>query len=94
MNNTIQILTPVGESSYPMGELAERAKSLAGLHIGLLDNGKEFSNIVLERLAEGLQSRFPTSVLRFWRKGYPAKLAPFLPEMAGETDVAVSGVGH
>lgn len=94
MNKTIQILTPMGESNYPAGELAERPKSLVGLRIGLLDNGKEFSDLVLGRLAESLQSRFATSVQRFWRKGYPAKLAPFLAEMARETDVAISGVGH
>lgn len=94
MDKTIQILVPIGESNNPVGDLAERPKSLAGLRIGLLDNGKEFSDLVLEGLADSLQSRFTNSVHRFWRKGYPAKLAPFLAEMARETDVAISGVGH
>lgn len=94
MNKTIQILSPVGELNSPMGTLAERPKSLEGLRIGLLDNGKEFSDLVLGGLAEILQNHFKTSIQRFWRKGYPAKLAPFLSEMAGETDVAISGVGH
>ncbi|HEV3483513.1 MAG TPA: hypothetical protein VGR97_14440 [Candidatus Acidoferrales bacterium] len=94
MNKGIQVLSPVGESNSPTGKLAERPKSLESLRIGLLDNGKEFSDLVFNGLAEILQERFKTSILRFWRKGYPAKLAPFLPEMAGETDVAISGVGH
>lgn len=94
MNNDIQVLSPVGEPNFPIGKLAERPKSLEGLRIGFLDNGKEFSDLVLGGLAAVLQNRFKTSLPRIWRKGYPAKLAPFLVEMAGETDVAISGVGH
>lgn len=94
MNKGIQVLSPVGESNCPAGKLAERPKSLEGLRIGLLDNGKEFSDLVLRGLAEILKSCFTSSVQRFWRKGYPAKLAPFLAEMARETDIAISGVGH
>ena len=49
---------------------------------------------VLESLAESLRVRFPNAQQKIWRKGYPAKLAPFLKEMAAESDVAISGVGH
>jgi len=94
MTKSIQIFSPVGEPHNPVGRLAARPESLDRLRIGLLDNGKEFSAAVLESLAESLRVRFPTAQRKFWRKGYPAKLAPFLKEMAAETDVAISGVGH
>lgn len=94
MNKAIQVFSPVGESNFPAGKLAERPKSLEGLRIALLDNGKEFSDLVLAGLADILQIRIPTAAQRFWRKGYPAKLAPFLAEMADEADVTIGGVGH
>src|SRR6516162_8681623 len=72
----------------------ERPKSLAGLRIGLLDNGKEFSDVVLGALEETLRRDHGVTDIRFWRKGFPAKGAPFIAEMPAETDVAVSGVGH
>jgi hypothetical protein len=73
---------------------AERPKSLSGLRVGLLDNGKEFSDVVLEALAEILRRDHGVTNIKFWRKGFPAKGAPFIKEMAAETDVAISGVGH
>ena len=94
MTKSIQILSPIGAPNNPLGTLAARPDGLEYLRIGLLDNGKEFSDVVLESLAESLRRHFPNSQQKFWRKGYPAKLAPFLKEMAAETDVAISGVGH
>src|SRR6202012_1822549 len=73
---------------------AQRPKSLKGLRIALLDNGKEFSDIVLDALATPLTKDSGVPNIKFGRKGFPAKGAPFIEEMAAETDVAVSGVGH
>lgn len=94
MSKSTQVFSPVGEPHQGGGELAIRPQTLDGLRIGLLDNGKEFSDVVLGSLAEVLQRQIPSSSVRFWCKGYPAKLAPFLAEMARETDVAIIGVGH
>jgi hypothetical protein len=62
--------------------------------VGFLDNGKEFSDLVLEALAETLRGEHGVTRVKFWRKGFPAKGAPFIAEMAAESDVAISGVGH
>jgi hypothetical protein len=94
MHSIVKLFTPLGEPNNPHRALAKRSLSLVGLRVGLLDNGKEFSDIVLESLGESLKVDFRVSEIRFWRKGYPAKLAPFLDEMARESDVAISGVGH
>ena len=88
------VLFPTGGRSAAALEPASRPKSLAGLRVGLLDNGKEFSDIVLDALAEALRRDHGVTDIKFWRKGFPAKGAPFIDEMAAETDVAVSGVGH
>src|SRR5271155_4427295 len=94
MDNMQTVLVPTGARSATGLKPAERPKSLAGLRIGLLDNGKEFSDVVLAELAETLRRDHHATHIKFWRKGFPAKGAPFIEEMAAETDVAVSGVGH
>ncbi len=94
MSATQTVLLPIGAPETGAIATATRPTSLSGLRIGLLDNGKEFSDIVLEALAETLRRDHGVTQIKFWRKGFPAKGAPFIDEMAAETDVAVSGVGH
>jgi hypothetical protein len=94
MTGTQTVLLPTGAAAAAAMQPAERPQSLAGLRIGLLDNGKEFSDVVLEALAQALRRDHGVTSIKFWRKGFPAKGAPFIAEMAAETDVAISGVGH
>lgn len=92
--STQTVLIPTGAPETASIAAAERPKSLKDLRVGLLDNGKEFSDVVLDALAEALRRDYGVTKIKFWRKGFPAKGAPFIEEMAAETDVAVSGVGH
>jgi hypothetical protein len=94
MPSTQTVMLPTGAPATAAMSPAERPKSLQGLRVGLLDNGKEFSDVVLEALAEVLRRDHGVTNIKFWRKGFPAKGAPFIEEMAAETDVAISGVGH
>jgi hypothetical protein len=94
MSSTQTVMLPTGAPATSAMRPAERPKSLQGLRIGLLDNGKEFSDQVLEALADALRRDHGATNIKFWRKGFPAKGAPFIAEMAAETDVAISGVGH
>ena len=91
---TQQVHVPTGAPQNAAMAAVERPKSLSDLRVGLLDNGKEFSDVVLQALAEVLQRDHGVTKIKFWRKGFPAKGAPFIEEMAAETDVAISGVGH
>jgi hypothetical protein len=88
------VLLPTGAPKTASISTAERPKDIKELRFGLLDNGKEFSDVVLDALAEALRRDHGVKNIKFWRKGFPAKGAPFIREMAEETDVAVSGVGH
>jgi hypothetical protein len=94
MANLQTVLLPTGAPATAAMRPATRPQSLKGLRVGLLDNGKEFSDQVLDALAEVLRRDYGVTNIRFWRKGFPAKGAPFIDEMAAETDVAISGVGH
>jgi len=94
MTEAITVLMPYGARQTGSIMAAPRPRSLRGLRVALLDNGKEFSDIVLDGLAQALARDFDVSDIKFWRKGFPAKGAPFIEEMAAESDVAISGVGH
>jgi hypothetical protein len=94
MPDTLTVLMPTGAQQPGAITIARRPESLAGLRVALLDNGKEFSDIVLDGLAQALARDFAVTNIKFWRKGFPAKGAPFIAEMAAESDVAISGVGH
>jgi len=94
MSATQQIYEPTGAPDTVAIKSVERPRSLKELRVGLLDNGKEFSDVVLEALAQVLRRDHGVTKIKFWRKGFPAKGAPFIEEMAAETDVAISGVGH
>ena len=75
-------------------KLAPRPGTLRGARLALLDNGKEFSDQVLEAVGEVLKRDYDVGEVIFWRKGFPAKAAPFIAEMAPSCDVVVNGVGH
>ena len=94
MSANLKLHIPTSVPDAPAGMLAKRPESLTGLRAGLLDNGKEFSHLVLGAVAEMLKRDFGVLETRFWRKGYPAKAAPFIADMAKASDVAISGVGH
>jgi hypothetical protein len=94
MADTTTVLVPTGVPEIGSIPTASRPTSLKGLRVALLDNGKEFSDIVLDALATTLKNDYGVTNIKFWRKGFPAKGAPFIDEMAAESDVAISGVGH
>jgi hypothetical protein len=64
-----------------------------GARIGILDNCKEFADLVLRGAAEVLE-REHGAVVRFWRKSYLGIPSPFAKEMAAECDAVINGVGH
>ena len=84
MPDTQTVLMPTGAQQTGSIPIAPRPKSLRRLRVALLDNGKEFSDIVLDGLAQALARDFEVTDIKFWRKGFPAKGAPFIAEMAAE----------
>jgi hypothetical protein len=51
----ISVYVPIGEVDTQSKRLAPRLKTLRGARIGILDNCKEFADIVLQGAAEVLQ---------------------------------------
>ncbi|MBI2296400.1 MAG: hypothetical protein HYU76_10305 [Betaproteobacteria bacterium] len=90
----VEVYAPTGEVGTEPRKLAPRIRTLRGKRIALLDNCKEFADQVLKGVAEVLRRDYGVGEVRFWRKGYPAKGAPFIKELAASCDAAINGVGH
>ena len=89
----ISVYVPTGEPATLAGRLAPRLKTLKDARVGMLDNCKEFADIVLRGVAEALERDYGARV-RFWRKSYLGIPSPFAAEMAKECDAVINGVGH
>lgn len=89
----VSVYVPTGEPSAVAACLAPRLRGVRGARIGILDNCKEFADLVLNGVAEVLQ-RDHGAIVRFWRKSYLGIPSPFAKEMAAECDAVINGVGH
>ena len=90
---SVAVFVPTGEIETEVHALAPRLRSLRGARIGILDNCKEFADIVLRGVAQVLQRKHGAQV-KFWRKDYLGKPSPFAQEMAAGCDAVINGVGH
>jgi hypothetical protein len=88
------VCTPTGEPDAPPKQLAPRLQSLRGARIALLDNGKEFSDDVINAIGTVLKHELGVKEVRVWDKQFPAKGAPFIAELAASCDAVITGVGH
>lgn len=90
----IPVCVPIGTADVLIRRLAQRIPSLDGARIGILDNCKEFADIVLRGVAEAVRELHPGAKIRTWQKSYLGIASPYAEEMAAECDVVINGVGH
>lgn len=90
----ITVYVPTGEADTATRNLAPRLETLRGARIGILDNCKEFADVVLTGVAEALQRDYGVEVVKLWRKSYLGIPSPYAQEMAAECDAVINGVGH
>ena len=92
--NGTSVYVPIGTADVPARRLAQRIPSLDGARIGILDNGKEFCDLLLAGVAAALEQLHPAATIRTWQKSYLGIASPYAAEMAAECDVVINGVGH
>lgn len=90
----VRVYVPTGATNATLQALAPRLKSIKGARLGILDNCKEFADIVLRGVAHVLQAQHGVTDIRFWRKSYLGIASPFAREMAAQCDAVINGVGH
>ena len=89
----VSVYIPTGDLAVAARSLAPRLASVRGKRIGILDNCKEFADVVLRGVALVLERDHGASVT-FWRKSYLGIPSPFAAEMAAKCDAVINGVGH
>ncbi len=88
----ITVLTPVAPTPQAHRDLAPRVADLAGVRIGLLDNGKPNADLLLDHIQESLRERFGIAQVVRRRKSRVGLVAEYLDELAAQCDVVVNGV--
>jgi hypothetical protein len=88
------VYVPTGAVTAEPRPLAARLKTVRGARIGILDNCKEFADLVLTGVAGVLEREYGVEWARFWRKDYLGSPSPFADAMAAQCDAVVNGVGH
>ena len=74
----------------------ERALRPAHIHtLGLLDNGKNNSDKLLQRVTEMLVAQYPDVQVKYYRKPSAYRPAPaaLLDQLVAECDAALVGIG-
>jgi hypothetical protein len=90
----VRVVNPVATASVRAVNPSPHPASLTGQVLGIVVNGKEYSEAVLRRMAERLCERHGLQDVLWWDKQFPAKPAPFLEEVARRSTIVLTGVGH
>jgi hypothetical protein len=90
----ISVYVPTGAVDTPSRQLAPRLKTVRGARIGILDNCKEFADVVLRGVADVLEREHGAAEVKFWQKSYLGVPSPYAQEMAAQCDAVINGVGH
>ena len=88
------IVSPIASATGAGFQAAARPAQLDGGTLGVLINGKEYSDVVLRRLARMLAERHGFAEVLWWDKRYPATPAPFIEDIAARSTFVLNGVGH
>ncbi len=95
MSNGLGFIDPTAHKPDGYVELAVRPIDLTGKVIGLLDNTKEQSDIILRTIGEVLCEQYGSEGIVLRRKEHYSKSAKpaMIREMAERVDVAIAGLG-
>ena len=93
MTDKFIVLDPTLEVETPRVERAPRPSQIHTL--GLLDNGKQNSDKLLQKLADMLVTQQPDLKINYYRKpgAYRPAPATLLDKVAAECDAALVGIG-
>lgn len=91
-----EIISPAGVPRMAEAALRARPKTLAGGVLGVLENNKEFSDWVLDRVRDRLRAAAGVREVVQRRKHHLAQAAApaILEELRARCDAVLAGVGH
>jgi hypothetical protein len=93
LNPTIEIPNPVSPRRETTVGAASRLRSLDGMLVGLLHNGKPGGAEVLQGIQRALSLRYENLRFEYRRKPHASTGAAFLPSLFDRWDAAVVALG-
>ena len=96
------IVNPAGNSARSMAKVAARRKDLAGLRLGLLDNGKPKADVMVKAVGRLLNERYPLASTFYiqratgrldTRKTGGDPFDEILQQVVATSDMVINGVG-
>jgi hypothetical protein len=90
----LSVYVPTGAVDTQAKRLAARLGTLEGARIGILDNNKEFADLVLRGIAQVLERDYHVAEVTMWQKSYLGIASPYARAMAAGCDAVINGVGH
>ncbi len=96
MSQKTMVMSPEGTSRIPAASLNARPQTLVGCTLGILENHKEFSDWVLDRIRDRLQADFDMQAVVQLRKHHLAQPAAehLIDALTEQCDLILVGVGH
>ena len=96
MSQKTMVMSPEGTSRLLAASLNARPQTLAGCTLGILENHKEFSDWVLDRIRDRLQAEVDIKAVIQLRKHHLAQPAAehLIDALTEQCDVILVGVGH
>ena len=93
-SDDIIVIDPAAEDLATAMLLAARLPSLAGRHIGLIDNSKHMASELLDEVEALLQSHYEAASFTRYRKSNPSVATPpeVLSSLTRSCDALVHGV--
>ena len=91
-----EVISPAGIPRIPDEALNTRPETLEGATLGILENNKEFSDWVLDRVRDRLRESFEIKEIVQRRKHHLAQAtaSEILEELNARCDAVLLGVGH
>jgi hypothetical protein len=92
--STITIVDPAAEDAATQETLARRLDTLAGKHLGLIDNSKHMAAELMLEVEQLLQQRYGVKQVTRYRKSNPSIPTPpdVLANLVERCDAIVHGV--
>ena len=91
-SDEIIVIDPAAEDSATAIPLAARLPSLAGCHIGLIDNSKHMAAELLDEVEALLRSRYAAASFTRHRKSNPSVATP--PDVLGALTQSCDALVH
>ena len=91
----IKVFDPTADDQVGSDDLANRLNTFDGKVVGLLNNTKDRTDVILNQIEEQLMEQFPNIDVRHYRKQSVSGMTPDIKEqLIEEVDALITATGY